>query len=96
MAPVTSAAPGRQPRPAKLLAAADALHAMTEPRPHRPPLKLDQAADELRVGARSGAYDSGAVECVLSAAGVAPRRPQAAGGLSPREVEVLRLLRAAD
>jgi HD-GYP domain-containing protein (c-di-GMP phosphodiesterase class II) len=77
---------------AKLLAASDALHAMTEPRPHRRPLELDNAAGELRAGARSGAYDSGAVECVLSAAGVAPKRPQAAGGLSAREVEVLRLL----
>jgi HD-GYP domain-containing protein (c-di-GMP phosphodiesterase class II) len=78
--------------PAKLLAAADALHAMTEPRPHRSALQLDQAADELRAGARSGAYDSAATECVLDAAGVTPKRPQVAGGLSPREVEVLRLL----
>ena len=30
--------------PDRLLAAADVYHAMTEPRPHRPPLDPDQAA----------------------------------------------------
>src|SRR5262249_30153728 len=55
-------------------------------------LLLDKAAAELRTGVRSGAFDGDAVECVLAAAGAAPRRPAAAGGLSPREVEVLRLI----
>jgi HD-GYP domain-containing protein (c-di-GMP phosphodiesterase class II) len=78
--------------PARLLAAADAFHAMSEPRPHRAALPLDHAARELRAGVRAGAYGGDAVECVLAAAGAAPRRPEAVGGLSPREVEVLRLI----
>ena len=78
--------------PARLLAAADALHAMTEARPHRPALALDAAAAELRAGVRSGLFDGDAAECVLAAAGVPSRRSELPGGLSPREVEVLRLL----
>jgi HD-GYP domain-containing protein (c-di-GMP phosphodiesterase class II) len=81
------------PLAARLLAAADALHAMTERRPHRPALSLDQAAVELRTGVRAGAYDGEAVECVLTAAGARPRRrAEGIAGLSPREIEVLRLL----
>jgi HD-GYP domain-containing protein (c-di-GMP phosphodiesterase class II) len=80
------------PASAKLLAAADALHAMTEPRPHRPALELEQAAPELRAGVRTGAFDGEAADCVLAAAGATPRRTQVPGGLTPREVEVLRLL----
>jgi HD-GYP domain-containing protein (c-di-GMP phosphodiesterase class II) len=78
---------------AKVLAAADCLHAMTEPRPHRPGRELPDAARELRAGARDGLYDADASEAVLAAAGVrARRRPDHAGGLSAREIEVLRLL----
>jgi HD-GYP domain-containing protein (c-di-GMP phosphodiesterase class II) len=76
----------------RILAAADAMHAMTEPRPHRPALSLDAAAAELRGAARTGAFDGEAAECVLAAAGATTRRPETVGGLSAREVEVLRLL----
>jgi HD-GYP domain-containing protein (c-di-GMP phosphodiesterase class II) len=80
-------------RPARILAAADAFHAMTEPRPHRAALAPEQAAVEARREASAGRLDIEAVEAVLAAAGqpVARRRTHAAG-LTPREVEVLRLL----
>jgi response regulator RpfG family c-di-GMP phosphodiesterase/DNA-binding CsgD family transcriptional regulator len=79
--------------PEKLLAAADACHAMGEPRPHRPPLDPAAAAAELRAAARSGALDGDAVECVLAAAGHRPRRRREhPAGLTAREVEVLRLI----
>jgi HD-GYP domain-containing protein (c-di-GMP phosphodiesterase class II) len=84
---------GSIPRPARLLAAADAFHAMTEPRPHRPALAPEQAAGQLRREARDGRLDADAVEAVLTAAGQPVRRRRThAGGLTPREVEVLRLL----
>jgi HD-GYP domain-containing protein (c-di-GMP phosphodiesterase class II) len=79
--------------PARLLAAADAFHAMTEPRPHRPALAPEQAAGQLRREARGGRLDPDSVEAVLAAAGrPARRRRTHAAGLTPREVEVLRLL----
>jgi DNA-binding CsgD family transcriptional regulator len=78
--------------PARLLAAADALHAMTEARPHRPARSLEAAAVELRAGVRAGRFDGDAAECALAAAGAGGRRRELPGGLSPREVEVLRLL----
>jgi HD-GYP domain-containing protein (c-di-GMP phosphodiesterase class II) len=80
-------------RPARILAAADAYQAMREPRPHRPALAAEAAAAELRAGVRAGAYDAEAVEAVLGAAGHrVPRRREGPAGLTPREVEVLRLL----
>ena len=80
-------------RPGRLLAAADAFHAMTEPRPHRPALAPETAADQLRREARDGRLDPDAVEAVLAAAGQPVRRRRRhASGLTPREVEVLRLL----
>ena len=42
------------PATGRILAAADACHAMTEPRPHRPALPSKQAADQLRREVRSG------------------------------------------
>jgi HD-GYP domain-containing protein (c-di-GMP phosphodiesterase class II) len=84
---------GSIPRPARLLAAADAFHAMTEPRPHRPALTPEQAAGQLRREARDGRLDPDAVEAVLTAAGQPVRRRRThAAGLTAREVEVLRLL----
>jgi HD-GYP domain-containing protein (c-di-GMP phosphodiesterase class II) len=78
---------------ARILAAADVLHAMTEPRPHRPGLSLDAAADALRAEVRAGRLDGDAVEAVLAAAGCTRgRRPHLVAGLTPRELEVLRLL----
>jgi HD-GYP domain-containing protein (c-di-GMP phosphodiesterase class II) len=78
---------------ARILAAADAYQAMREPRPHRPALSPDEAAGELRSDVRSGRYDAEAVEAVLGAAGHrVSRRREGPAGLTPREIEVLKLL----
>jgi HD-GYP domain-containing protein (c-di-GMP phosphodiesterase class II) len=80
-------------RPARLLGAADAYQSMREPRPHRPALPAGEAAAELRAEAKSGRLDPEAVAAVLGAAGHrVPRRREGPAGLTPREVEVLRLL----
>ena len=79
--------------PARILAAADAYQAMREPRPHRPALDAAEAAGELRRDAAAGRLDADAVEAVLGAAGHrVARRREGPAGLTPREVEVLRLL----
>ncbi|MGI9118867.1 MAG: HD-GYP domain-containing protein, partial [Acidimicrobiales bacterium] len=57
------------PTTGRILAAADADRAMTEPRPHRPPLSLKQASDELRSEVRAGRLAPDAVDAVLAAAG---------------------------
>jgi HD-GYP domain-containing protein (c-di-GMP phosphodiesterase class II) len=79
---------------ARILAAADVYHAMTEPRPHRSPLAPESAASQLQREARAGRLDSEAVSGVLAAAGhrVSSSRRELVAGLSEREVEVLRLL----
>lgn len=47
----------------------------------------------LRTEERAGRLDADAVAAVLRVAGHVPvRRPRAPGGLTPREIEVLRLL----
>jgi len=80
------------PSLARLLAAADAYHAMTERRPHRPALLPQQAADLLGQEARDGRLDADSVAAVLEAAGhAAPRLPRPAG-LTGREAEVVGLL----
>jgi len=78
----------------RLLAAADAFQAMTEPRPHRPALTLEAAEGELRNEVRRGRLDENAAHAVLAAAGrgrPAGRRV-APAGLSERELEVLGLV----
>ena len=82
------------PGPARILAAADAYQAMTQPRPHRPAFSPDEAAEELQSLARSGQHDREAVEAVLTAAGHQLRRsrPTWPAELTDREVEVLRLI----
>lgn len=82
------------PPGARILAAADVYHAMTELRPHRPAQPPEAAADELRSQVRVSRLDGDAVGAVLAAAGHRGRvaRPQLPAGLSGREVEVLRLL----
>jgi HD-GYP domain-containing protein (c-di-GMP phosphodiesterase class II) len=80
-------------RPARILGVADAYQAMREPRPHRSPLSAGEAAAELRADVRAGRLDAEAVEAILGAAGHrVPRRREGPAGLTPREVEVLRLL----
>ena len=77
----------------RMLAAADAYHAMTEPRPHRAEMAPEIAASQLRADARAGSLDGDAVNAVLGAAGHrTPRRREWPGGLTAREVEVLSLL----
>jgi HD-GYP domain-containing protein (c-di-GMP phosphodiesterase class II) len=77
----------------RVLAAADAYHAMTEARPHRAARSAEDAAAELRSGVRQALFDGDAVESVLRAAGhPAKRRRDWPGGLTSREIEVLRLL----
>jgi HD-GYP domain-containing protein (c-di-GMP phosphodiesterase class II) len=79
---------------ARVLAAADAYHAMTEPRPHRPALDPSDAAEQLRRDARAGRLDGEVADAVLSAAGHRRQRRgrSTPGGLTPRELEVLMLL----
>lgn len=79
---------------ARVLAVADACHAMLQPRPHRPARTLDEAARELRREVAAGRLDPRAVEAVLAGAGAPPRRttPSRPGNLTDREVEVLRLM----
>jgi HD-GYP domain-containing protein (c-di-GMP phosphodiesterase class II)/DNA-binding CsgD family transcriptional regulator len=79
---------------ARILAAADVYQALTEPRPHRPARAASQAAEELQREVRAGRLDGDAVSGVLAAAGHrAPFiRRELVAGLSPRELEVLRLL----
>jgi HD-GYP domain-containing protein (c-di-GMP phosphodiesterase class II) len=77
----------------RILAAADAYRAMTEPRPHRAARTAQEAAAELRTGVRQGLFDGDAVDAVLRSAGhPAKRRREWPAGLTNREVEVLRLL----
>jgi HD-GYP domain-containing protein (c-di-GMP phosphodiesterase class II) len=82
------------PFPARVPAAADALQAMTQARPHRHALTVDEAALRLQHDARAGRHDPDAVTAVVSAAGGSAQRsasPRPAA-LSEREVEVLRLV----
>jgi putative nucleotidyltransferase with HDIG domain len=80
--------------PARILAAADAYHAMREPRAHRPPLDADKAAEILVAEAAARRLDREAVNAVLDAVGATSRPARAVWprGLTDREVEVLRLL----
>jgi DNA-binding NarL/FixJ family response regulator len=79
---------------ARILCAADVYHSLIEARPHRTALTADSAAKELRELGRAGKLDLEVVDLVLSAAGhkVRKARRKTVGGLSKREVDVLRLL----
>jgi HD-GYP domain-containing protein (c-di-GMP phosphodiesterase class II) len=80
-------------RPARILAAADAYRSMREPRPHRPALSAQDAAEQLRAEVKVGRLDGGSVEAVLAAAGHrVGRRREGPAGLTAREIDVLRLL----
>jgi HD-GYP domain-containing protein (c-di-GMP phosphodiesterase class II) len=78
--------------PARLLAAADAYHAMTEPRPHRAALSADEAATILREEARAGRLDADVVAAVLESVGQRAPRIERPAGLTEREAEVVGLL----
>jgi HD-GYP domain-containing protein (c-di-GMP phosphodiesterase class II) len=80
--------------PARLLAAADEYHAMTEARPHRPALSTAEAAERLQEDADQRRFGRRVVEAVLEAAGETsrPANVQRPAGLTEREVDVLRLI----
>lgn len=81
------------PMSGRLLAAACAYRAMTEPRAHRPAMDAKRAAAELRQEVRAGRFDPDAVDAVLLASGQEPgKRRTGPAGLTEREVEVLRLI----
>jgi HD-GYP domain-containing protein (c-di-GMP phosphodiesterase class II) len=80
---------------ARILAAADAYHAMTEARPHREALEPEQAAATLRGEVRAGRIDADAAEDVLTAAGhrrASARQRARPAGLTARELAVLLLV----
>jgi HD-GYP domain-containing protein (c-di-GMP phosphodiesterase class II) len=78
--------------PARLLAAADAYCAMTEPRSYREPLSPEQAALELAEDVGAGRLDPDAVGAVLEAAGQPAPRLERPAGLTDREAEVVAML----
>ncbi|MBM4778634.1 MAG: HD domain-containing protein [Archangiaceae bacterium] len=80
---------GALQRPARVLAVADVLSALTKDRPHRPAKTGAAAAAEVRAMVKAGALDGEVVEAALAAMG--ERRVKAPSSqLSERELEVLR------
>jgi len=77
---------------ARILAAADVYRALVEDRPHRRAFTPEAAAAEVTKMAESGALCPDAARAVLAAAGHIPPKVDRVGGLTDREVEVLRLL----
>jgi DNA-binding NarL/FixJ family response regulator len=80
---------------ARVLAAADAFRTTIEGRPHDPARPAAEAAARVRAEAEAGWLDGDAVTAVLATTGHhgEGRRVRPAG-LSPRQVEVLRLVAA--
>lgn len=81
-------------RRARLLAVADAYHAMGEDRFHRPARTPEAAAAQLLDEADRGRFGRAEVDAVLAVAGQAARPSNVArpAGLTEREVDVLRLI----
>ncbi len=79
-------------RPARLIAAADAFHAMTEPRPHRPTRTRVEAAALLTEEAQARTLDADATAAVIEASGQRAPKIGRPGGLTEREADVMRLL----
>ncbi len=79
---------------ARLIAAADAYHAMSEDRPHRRALSASAISKELGQEIGRGRLDREAVNAVMAAAGQRALKTRSAWprGLSDREVDVLRLV----
>lgn len=78
-----------------VLAAADVVAALGAARPHRPALPADRIAEAVGAEVAAGRLDRAAAGAVLGAAGQrSSSRARASwpGGLSDREVEVLRLI----
>jgi HD-GYP domain-containing protein (c-di-GMP phosphodiesterase class II) len=82
------------PLEVRLLAAADLYHAMTEDRPHRPARSPTEAASTLMDQVDQGRFRAVEAEAVLSAARhtIRPAQVVRPGGLTEREVDVLRLI----
>ena len=78
----------------RVLAAADVMAALTADRPHRARFETSEAARMLEAEAGAGRLDREAVAAVMSAAEGRSRLARAVnpGGLTDREVEVLRLI----
>lgn len=84
---------GAIPVPARILAAADTYQAMTSTRPYRAPYDPATTAKLMEQEVSKGRLDAQAVGAVLAAAGHARKMRSAwPGGLTDREVEVLRLI----
>lgn len=80
------------PPAARLIAAADAFHAMTEPRPHRPRRSREEAGAVLAAETEQGLHDPEVVAAVMEVSGL-PRSPiRRPGGLTDREAEVIGLV----
>lgn len=78
---------------AKIIAAADVMAALGEERPHRPAQDDNRATKVMRELVEQGALDARAAQAVLEARGIASTLKRAwPGGLSEREVEVVRLV----
>jgi DNA-binding CsgD family transcriptional regulator len=80
--------------PCRILAVADAYHAMLQPRPYRQALAPEAAAREIGAEVAAGRLDPVATEAVLETAGHrrASSRSGGPAGLTARECEVLALL----
>lgn len=81
---------------ARVLAAAEAFQTAQENRPHRNAVSREMAAAQLRTAIRESSLCPDASEAVLAVAGLPARRspPRQLAGLTPREIEVLRLIAA--
>jgi len=92
-----SRAPDLSPA-ARILAAAEAFQTAREARPHRSAASDATVAGTLRGAVKEGKLCPDAVEAVLACAGQPARRamPERLAGLTPREIEVLRLIAAGD
>jgi len=85
---------GQLAKAGRVLAAADVMAALTADRPHRARFDTSEAARMLEVEAGAGRLDREAVAAVVAAAEGRSRLEKAInpGGLTDREVEVLRLI----
>jgi DNA-binding NarL/FixJ family response regulator len=83
---------------ARILAAADVMAALTAARPHRSALALEEATQTMATEVAAGLLDRDAAEAVIAASGSKSLMPPMGnpGGLTDREVEVLRLIARGD